>query len=155
MTAYSFDKVTNIAKYTNSNVVGVMAQFELTAALADNDTIGDLPIPKNAVLLSARLVTSELDTNGSPTLTANVGIADGASLTLDEDSLIDGATTGAAVNIQEINVSTISSNLVATGAGYKVTHDGAYIRITVDGAPATGATSGHVLLFVEYTNDAV
>lgn len=157
MATYTFDKRPTIAKTYVGGTTTVFAQYELTAALGDDDTIGDIPLPKNAYITDSRMITTELDTNASPTLTLNLGIfADGsAGTTDDEDALIDGMTTGDARNEQGINVSSITSNNVATGHGYKITGDNAVARVTVDGAPATGATSGHVIVLIEYTLDAV
>lgn len=157
MTAYTFDKSPVLAKDMPSGVLGVMGIFELTGALADNDTIGDIPLPKGARILGARGVSTELDTNASPTLTLNLGVfGNGSDGTEDdEDNLIDGMTTGAATNIQEINVSTIASNVITAGAGFKITGDNAVARFTVDGAPATAATTGHVIGVIYYTLDAI
>lgn len=156
MTAYTFDKAPVTEKHLPSGLTKVLGQYELTGALADNDTVGDIPVPAGAFITDVQLEATELDTNASPTLTLNVGIF-GTDVTDDEDAFVDGATTGDALNQQGINVSSISGGDIATGRGYKVPTDatGAVIRVTVDGAPATAATSGHVLLVVEYTMDAI
>lgn len=154
MTAYTFDKVKVTPAVQVNGVTSVLGFYELTGALADNDTIGSIPVPDGAIILKAEVTCSELDTNGSPTLTLNVGDS------TDEDRFVDGATTGAAVNIQGINVSTVTSNAVATGKGYTYSDSsvttglGGEILITVDGSPATAATTGHVILEVQYTLDA-
>lgn len=148
MATYNFDYAPAVAKYSNDGTVTAVGVFNLTAALADNDVITGIPVPSGAVITNVTLHTTELDTNGSPTLTLNVGDA------ADEDRFIDGATTGAAANNSTVNVTpTTSSNVPTNGVGYEYTADGTII-ITVDGAPATGATSGVVTLAVTYTNNA-
>lgn len=155
MTAYTFTKAPALAKDIPHGVIAAFGQYNVAAAVADDDTFGDIPVPKGAVILDTILETNELDTNGSPTLTFNVGIfADGsAGTTNDEDAFVDGALCGAAYNRSNINVGSVSGGVIATGSGYKVTGESAVVRITADGAPATGATSGYIKLAVLYTMD--
>lgn len=147
MTAYTFDKVKTIADDLPSGTITVLGQFELTAALAEDDVLSGIPIPKNAYITGVTIETDELDTGGSATLTLNVGDS------TDEDRFVVGAINSAAFNSTSINVNGISAGLVTAGTGYRYTADDSII-VTVLADPETGATSGLLMVKVEYTMDA-
>jgi hypothetical protein len=147
MVAYNFDKVANIAKYSHDGTTTVTAQFELTAELTTADTISGVPVPGEAVITDIKLITTELDTDASPTLTLNVGDA------TDPDRFIAVATTGDAVNTTSANVTSIVSNVIDTGLGYEYAAEDSLV-VDVAANAATGATTGHVILVVTYTTDA-
>ena len=153
MTAFTFDIVETAARSMETGVNSVTGQYELNGtAFDDDDTVGNITVPAGAVIKRVHLTTTELDTNASPTLTLNVGDA------TDEDRFIALATTGAALNFTDINASTITSNVIATGEGYEylasdtdTTGEVGLIRVTGAAANATAATTGHILLTIDYT----
>ena len=89
-----------------------IAATELEAA---DVTIFDIPVPSNAIITEVAVYNDDLDSNGSPTLTLDVGLAareDFSSETsgtvtkhsrndvLDADAYVDGATTLQAATTQ-------------------------------------------------------
>jgi hypothetical protein len=82
-----------------------IAATELEAA---DVTIFDIPVPSNAIITEIAVYNDDLDSNGSPTLTLDVGLAAGEDFTsvtsstatkhseddvLDADAFVDGSTT--------------------------------------------------------------
>lgn len=118
----------------------VFSTYELTAALAANDVIEMVRVPRGAVVTGVVLSTDDLDTNGTPTIVLDVG--DGS----DTDRFIDGATVGQAGG------TTDASNLAIAGIGYEYSAEDT-IDVLVQAGPATGATSGTISLVVYYTLD--
>lgn len=128
---------------TGNGNVTVAYKYSLAAALADNDAIEAMWLPPNHVLVASgiQLRSDELDTDGSPTLTLNVGVS--VAGTLDEDAIIDGMTTGAASNVQTPN------NVAGFDAiGYSAS--ARKVIITVEGGPTAGATEGDITLEITY-----
>jgi hypothetical protein len=115
----------------------VYATYTLTAALALNDVIQMVKIPKGATILNVVLTADDLDTNGSPAIVLDVG--DGS----DTDRFIDGSTIAQGGGI------TNGMN-VRTGFLYEYTAEDT-IDVLVQVGPGTGATSGDIKLAVEYT----
>jgi hypothetical protein len=122
----------------SGNCKVVVAEYEISAALALNDVIQMVKVPNGAVVSNVVLATDDLDTHGTPTIVLDVG--DGG----DTDRYIDGATVGQAGGVTD------SSNLAIGGIGYEYTDEDT-IDILVQAAPATGATSGTLKLIVHYT----
>ena len=122
----------------SGNCKVVVAEYEITAALALNDVVQMVKVPAGAIVSNVVLATDDLDTNGTPAIVLDVG--DGG----DTDRYIDGSTVGQAGGITD------SSNLAIDGIGYTYS-----VEDTIDGlvqvAPATGATSGTIKLIVSYT----
>lgn len=114
----------------------VYASYAVTAALAANDVIDMLKVPKNARIVGVTLKASDLDTGGSPSIVLDVGD------TGDTDRLIDGATIGQAGGTSTALVS-------STGQFYQYTAE-TIISVLVQAGPATGATSGTIELAVTY-----
>lgn len=125
-----------------SEVVSDGYKYSLAAALADDDVIEVGWLPAEHVLIPSLISIrcDELDTDGSPALLLNLGVyIDG---TLDEDSIIDGLTTGAAYNAQ------IGPTAVAAFDDIGWSASDRKIVITVDQDPTAGATEGDI--FVEW-----
>ncbi len=115
------------------------ATYTLTAALALNDVIQMVKVPAGATILDITLTSSDLDTNGSPTIVLDVG--DGG----DTDRFIDGSTIG--------QTGGITNGFLASGVNghlYNYTSEDT-IDVLVQAGPATGATSGSIKLSVLYT----
>lgn len=122
----------------SGNCKVVVAEYEITAALALNDVVQMVKVPAGAIVSNVVLATDDLDTNGTPAIVLDVG--DGG----DTDRYIDGSTVGQAGGITD------SSNLAIDGIGYTYSVEDT-IDVLVQVAPATGATSGTIKLIVSYT----
>ena len=122
----------------SGNCKVVVAEYEITAALALNDVVQMVKVPAGAIVSNVVLATDDLDTNGTPAIVLDVG--DGG----DTDRYIDGSTVGQAGGITD------SSNLAINGIGYTYSVEDT-IDVLVQVAPATGATSGTIKLIVSYT----
>lgn len=115
--------------YVGPNVVNGMMPFywevSITTAAANGDTFDFGTVPKGFRLLGATLESTDIDTNGTPTVTINVGDSG------DADRIFVAATVGQAA--------TLSSAIATTGFGYLYTADTVITGIIPTG-PATGAT---------------
>lgn len=111
------------------------ASYSLTAALAAADVVEMIRVPAGAIIYSVLLKVTDLDTNGTPTITLTVG--DGA----DTDRLVTSSTIGQAGGS--------TTTLASTGLLYTYTAEDT-IDITVGTGPATGATTGTLELVVQY-----
>lgn len=123
-----------------NDLTAVFATYTLSAALALNDVIQMVKVPSGATILDMTLTSTDVDTNGTPTIVLDVG--DGS----DTDRFIDGTTigqTGGTVRIGQ-GITT------ATHIGYNYTAEDT-IDVLVQAGPATGAASGSVFLYVLYT----
>src|SRR4051812_37040222 len=93
--------VSPVAAHGDRNSIqAVTATVACTAAPSTTDTLQFFYLPKNAVLVDSYLSATDMDTNGSPAITLNIG--DGASAT----RLFSAATVaqaGTAVNIAAAN----------------------------------------------------
>jgi hypothetical protein len=83
MTAYSSDKATAKAPMpVHGQAMQEQVEYcsvALTAALTTADTFAFFNLPANARIMGAILKCSDIDTNGSPTITINVGDAGSAT----------------------------------------------------------------------------
>lgn len=124
---------------TGLEVIPVYAEYELTAALVDDDVIQMVKVPEGARVLEVILTTDDLDTDASPALALNVG--DGS----DPNRYIAASTigqTGGTVRMGQGIVTSTSSHTYAADDT---------IDIHVETAPATGAATGTLCLTVLYT----
>lgn len=138
MATYSSSAYTNKAPFATHGIAAncKAAFFTVTcaAAPATTDTINFGYLPKNARVLLAVLESTDMDTNGSPTLTLNVGDAG------DADRYFAASTVG--------QTGTLSSAIATTGAGY-LTTDKTLITGVANANAATGA-AGTLNLTVFY-----
>lgn len=119
--------------------------FALTAALAQNDTIDLLYLPKRHLIVPTLCYIKfpELDSNASPTGTLDVGFDDG-----DDDAIFDGIAMGGG----SANYS-YTPDVAATIWDDTVSDDDRLIQALVKTAVATGVASGtihYVLAYVPY-----
>ncbi len=110
------------------------ALVSCTAAPSTSDTLNFFYLPKNARVLSAELKASDMDTNGSPTLTLNIGDAGSAT------RYYSASTAGQA--------GTVDRAMAATGQFYKTT-DKTLVTGVAQANAATGA-AGTVELAIQY-----
>ena len=139
MATYSSDAFTKNAPIPQLGHAGELKSVTwtvaCTAAPSTSDTLNFGYVPANASLKLAVLEATDMDTNGSPALTLNVGDSGSAS------RLFAASTVGQA--------GTVSTSIAAAGAGYKFT-DKTLITGTAAVNAATGA-AGTVYLTLFYT----
>jgi hypothetical protein len=109
--------------------------FALTAALAINDTIALFSLPPRARVTGGFIKSDDLDSNGSPTITYNVGITGTANL------FWAASTAGQA--------GTVDRNMAATGMDY-ITTAKTPVFLTVLAGPATAVATGNIVVVIEY-----
>lgn len=133
------------AREPHSGVVAVKATYTHPAT-GDGSAAGDIiqmvKVPKGAMILDLALSAEDLDTNGSPTITLDVG--DGG----DVDRFIDGATIGQTGGIVRLGQG-VAAAAVDGAHGYVYTEDDT-IDVKVVDAAATKA-AGTITLTVLYT----
>lgn len=110
-----------------------LADDNASGALEADDILQVVKVPSGFRVLEVILSTTDLDTNGTPTITFDVG--DGG----DVDRYIDGTTAPQAGGIARLDS--------IAGAGYRYT-EADTIDVKVASAVATGATTGTVKLTV-------
>lgn len=111
----------------------VTGQFTLAAALALNDVLQSPVLSAGSTIVDVMLVTSDLDSNGTPLIT--LGVGPGTAPT----QFIAASTVGQAGGVARANA--------VTAQPLTLTQDDT-IDVTVSAAPATGATTGTVTLHV-------
>lgn len=107
----------------SGNVNAAYFEVPVTAALTTSDTINFGYLPANARILAATLESTDIDTNGSPTIAINVG--DSGSAT----RLFSASTVGQA--------GTASVASAVAGLHYKTT-----AKTLIVGAPSANAATG-------------
>ena len=127
----------------HGGVVAVLSTFSLTAALAANDIINMLTIPRYAVVLDMILGTGvALDTNATSTIAYDVGDATTDNL------YFDNLTQGNNIPLPLTHM----TKALAIGTQYTVDTN---IKITLEASAATGATAGTIYLCAVYSMDAI
>lgn len=114
----------------------MVCTYTIAAALVINDVIQSPPLPKGAVVYDVMLAVTDLDTNGAPAITLDVGYG------TDPDYFIAASTIGQTGGVARASAVTAATPLTLT------VND--TIDVLVKAAPATGATSGTVTLVVNY-----
>jgi hypothetical protein len=139
-TTAEHDSGANVAQSKLGSQV-VYDRFDLTAALATNDVIRSVYIPKNAVLLDAWLASDDLDTHTTPTITLTLRVNDGST----QKNFFSASTVAQAGGLQRADVA------AGNAVGYEVGSDDFYLEVLVAAGAATGASSGDIELCVCYT----
>lgn len=120
-------------------------EYSLAAALALNDIIEIGILPANARIVDGILDCDDLDTNGAPAITLDVGIMSGT---------VGDADTGRTVGTELFAASTVAQagGMARTTKGQRSvpTALDRSIGVKVAAAPATGATTGKIRLTVFY-----
>lgn len=130
---------TRLGQGTSRDTVIATAIVAVTTAMIDNtdDVITLFRVPRGAVVTSARIAATDMDTNASPTLAFNVGDAGSAT------RLFAASAVGQA--------GTFSTAMQPTALLYKYTAD-TLIQAAVSAVAATGA-AGTLTLVLEYFVD--
>lgn len=113
-------------------------EYTITAALALNDTIELFDIPPRSRIVGGFVKADDLDTNGTPAIVLAVGDAG------DDDRYFAGVTTA--------QTGGYTSALAATGIDFVTTQKTRIIAKVTTG-PATGATTGKIVVVLEYWNE--
>ena len=142
MTIYNSVMVTNKVPVTSHGLYGNVKQetvtVTLTAAPTTADVINFFSIPRNSILIGATVAASQIDSNGSPTLTLNIGDAGSAGRLFPALTSVGRAAPGS-----------VSSAVAFGGYGYLYTAD-TVIQGSVGVNPATGVAGATVTLTVMY-----
>jgi hypothetical protein len=141
MATYNSTAVANSLPANSHGLAGELkvayGEVVCTAAPSTSDTLNFFDLPANARVVLAVLESDDMDTNGTPTLTLNIGDSGSAA------RIFSASTVGQA--------GTASTALVAGAVGYKYT---AKTRITgVAQANAATGAAGTVRLSVHYFVD--
>lgn len=115
------------AKTSNARGTVTFAGEEITVTAAQltlNATFGSVKVPKGAVIVGVHLMSTDIDTNGSPAVVLGVGDSG------DDDRLITGATVGQAGGF--------TNTIATTGYAYQYTSE-TTVQVKVKTAPATAA----------------
>lgn len=135
-------KATANPKFLEAGQIAVCSVFPLSAALTLGDTITMLSLPVGAIVFDMTISSdTALDTNAASTLAYQVG--DGVTATRYIGTHPQG-------NNQPMSPYHLDQ---ALGHQYQVTATTNKIVITVQAAPATGATTGNLRCTVEYSMD--
>jgi hypothetical protein len=127
---------TGVASSTQAGMVLCAQQtVTCTAAPSTSDTLEFFYLPAGASVLLAVLESSDMDTNGSPTLTLNVGDSG------DADRLFAASTVG--------QTGALSTAIATTGANY--TYSSKTLITGVANANAATGAAGTLTLTVFYT----
>jgi len=153
-------------KYTDQlrvkgNVVRDMDAFELaTTDLDASDIVHLTVLPANAVVHRIALMSDDLDTNGTPTLVADVGLYTTGGTAKDDDAFASAVTTlqAATTTWQEVQNEALDiaslNKKVYEHAGDSDDSEGEYyLSLTFDTGSATAA-AGTLAFLVEYTSSA-
>lgn len=114
------------------------AEFNLSAALALNDTVDLQYLPVRSRIVGGFIKVDDLDTGGSPAIVLAVGDAG------DDDRYFSGITAG--------QTGGMSTALALTGLDF-VTTQKTLIQLKVTTGPATGATTGKIVVVLHYFNE--
>ena len=125
-----------VVKSMPQGVISNICSAAVTTSLAANDTLTGPSIPAGAYLVDVLLMSTDLDTAGSPTITLDVGISGSAA------KFISASTVGQTGGVARMGLT--------TGLGYSPTSDTPVI-VTVNAAGTTKA-AGTVTLAILYTN---
>lgn len=113
-------------------------EFTTTAALTTADTVDLFDLPPRARVIGGFIKATDMDTNGAPTITLNVGITG-------TPQLFFAASTAA-------QAGTVDRALAAAGTDY-VTTAKTRVKLTVQANAATSVAVGTVVVVLNYIVD--
>lgn len=143
---------------------GRVRQSQGTIALATtdidaSDVIMLVPIPVHASVLSIKLASDDLDSNGTPTLAFNVGLHDVEGTAKDADCYATAITLGQAATafteyrFEAANITTTGQRVWEDAGDTEAPSAGHYyLSMTVSTGAATAA-AGDIAFIVEWTLD--
>ena len=120
MATYSSSAYTNKAPFASHGIGGAVkvayADVSCTAAPSTSDTINFFYLPANARVVFAVLESTDMDTNGSPTLTLNVGDSGSASRLFSASTVGQAGTLSTAIATAKTLITGTAQANAATGA---------------------------------------
>jgi hypothetical protein len=136
MATYSSSAYTNNvppATYgLGSNVKVAYASVSCTAAPSTSDTLNFFYLPAGARVVFAALEASDMDTNGSPTLTLNIGDAGSASRLFSASTVGQAGTSSQALAVAGQGASFSTKTLITgTAAANAATGAAGTVELTV------------------------
>ena len=165
MTTTKSDIVTNLDAspkvFNHKNEVGGLKVVKGTLALGtgdidDNDIIHLAKIPSSASIVSIKLFNDDLDSNGTPTLAANVGLYDKDGVVVDEDAYASAITTlqaantaGVEVAFEARNINAINNEIWEDGGQTADPKEGYHVSVTIANGAATAA-AGDLSFVIKY-----
>ncbi len=133
-TEYTATEISSGAPIPNArsanDLLAVRKAHTITAAIVINDTFILGVIPANHVLVDAILDCDDLDTNGTPLVVLDLGVA------ADADAIINASDVGQAGGLARMNV--------VEGIRLTPTASDTNVILTASTAPATSVTSGTI-----------
>lgn len=163
MTTFNFTRVKTETVFNRGTTSNIVATFDVAteapSGLAENDIITGISAPKFGTITGYYLIFDELDTDASPTGTFDLGDTDVA------DRFLSGVAMGGALTHYAYDekdapapAAFVSSgdtlNTPSNGVGFTYTDNGT-IQLLVSAAVVATATSGQLVLVIEYTDNAV
>lgn len=121
----------------------VYDRFTVSTALAINDVVRSVYIPKNAILLDALVAVEELDT-GADAITLTLRANDGTT----QQNFFAASTVGQAGGIQR-------ADAIPGAVGYQVATEGFFLELLVAAGPGAGATAVDIVFEVKYTMNRI
>lgn len=115
---------------------GQRGEYTILAALVINDKVNLFYLPKNARVIGGFIKSDDLDSNGTPLVTLDVGDAGSATRYFSASTV---AQAGG-----------VDATMAATGVDYLNTAR-TLVFLTVHAAPATSATTGTIVVSFTYT----
>jgi hypothetical protein len=133
---------------TSGTVVTERFEYDLTGAVSLNDIIEIGCIPARTRVVDMVLVSDDLDTNGAPTLTYDVGVMSG-DYGVNDAARTVGNEFFAADQVGRAG----GSSRMSKKEGFTVAAADADrgIGVKIAAGPATSATTGKITLLVSYT----
>lgn len=132
-----------------SEVVSVRMEYDLAAALAASDVLEFGLLPAGCVPVDWDIDTDQLDTNGTPTLAADIGILDSAGTAISTAAADGGGKWASALAVGHAAALTRAATIYHK----RVTSDDVNDRTVaavISTGPATGAASGKIALTLSY-----
>lgn len=139
MATYSSPQVTNempIQSHGLANTHTVRFPVTLSAAVTTADAVRFGYVPQYARIVDATLMCTDIDTNGVPTVTINVGDAG------DVDRLFAASTVG--------QTGTVARMSLTTGFGYRYDTEGGTLITGAFAANAATGVAGTLTLILTY-----
>lgn len=133
---------TGVMPRARLGVEAVYATQTLTAALANADVINFLKIPAGAYIMNIAIESSDLDTNGTPTLAWTLG---------DSSAANKFCAAGSACSIVGRTGGRENARSYFSPGPYAADDT---LKLTVTTGPATGAASGLIKVSMLYTMQA-
>ena len=116
MATYNSDQIANnnqrVGSHVGLGIFPLYASITTTAALTTADTLNAFVVPKGCRVLYAMLKSSDIDTNGTPTITLNVGDSGSATRYFSASTVGQAGTAAAATATTGIGALTTADTLI-------------------------------------------